>query len=225
MRGLSGAAAVMVAAVLLVVGGGAYALASTSGGTITVCVSHKNGTLYKATKCRKHDKKLSWNKQGVAGPQGPRGQQGLPGNQGPKGDTGAAGPSVGGFVSSSTISATLGFPGTNVMKLSQGTGAITAPANGSLLITASSNFQKTDNNTNLADADCTIELSTNGGSFSPIGQTMDRDFHNAFENEELSATAGASVSAGSTYDVALNCESFNATVVFVRGDMIATFVG
>jgi hypothetical protein len=213
MRGLSKCAAALGAAALLVAGGGAYALASASGGTITVCVSHTDGTLYKATKCRKHDKKLSWNKQG------------LPGQQGPKGDTGAAGPSVGGFVSSSTASATLGFPGINVMKLSQGTGAITAPANGRLLITASGNFQKTNNNTTLSDAGCVIVMSTNGGAFSPIGQLMDRDFYNPFENAELSATAGAAVNAGSTYDVALNCESFNAPTVFVRGDMIATFVG
>jgi hypothetical protein len=211
--------AALGAAALVIAGGGAYALASASSSTITVCVSHKNGALYKAHKCRKHDKKLSWNKQGVPG------QPGALGKQGPKGNTGAAGPSVGGFVSSTSISATLGFPGINVMKLSQGTGAITAPVNGRLLITASGNFQKTDNNTNLADADCRIELSKNGAAFTAIGQAMNRDFHNAFENEELTATAGASVNAGSTYDVALNCESFNPTVVFVRGDLIATFVG
>jgi hypothetical protein len=111
------------------------------------------------------------------------------------------------------------------MKLSQGTGAITAPANGRLLITASGNFQKTDNTSTLSDVDCTIELSSNGGAFTPIGQSMSRDFHNPFENEELSAAAGTAVNAGSTYDVALNCESFSTPTVFVRGDMIATFVG
>jgi hypothetical protein len=54
---------------------------------------------------------------------------------------------------------------------------------------------------------------------------MIREFSFQFENQELSAAAGAAVSAGSTYNVALSCTSFNATVVFVRGDLIATFVG
>ena len=110
------------------------------------------------------------------------------------------------------------------MKLSQGTGAITAPANGLLLINSSSNFQKT-NAAGLSDADCVIELSTNGGAFTAIGQTMNRDFQNQFENAELSAAAGTHVTAGSTYDVALNCESFNTATIFVRGDMTVTFVG
>jgi hypothetical protein len=75
--------------VLVIIGGGAYAFASSGGGTITVCVSHKTGTLYRATKCARHDAKLSWNKQG---PQGVRGPQGAQGTQGIQGNTGAAGP-------------------------------------------------------------------------------------------------------------------------------------
>jgi hypothetical protein len=73
-----------VAATVLL-GGGAYAIASSSSGTITICVSHKGGTLYKASKCKKHDKKLSWNRQGVPGPQGVQGVQGVQGPQGPGG--------------------------------------------------------------------------------------------------------------------------------------------
>ena len=63
-------------------GSGGYALASSSGGTITVGVSHKRGTLYKAKKCAKGDKKLSWNK---VGPQAPQGSSGATGPQGPAG--------------------------------------------------------------------------------------------------------------------------------------------
>jgi hypothetical protein len=40
-----------IAAGVVAAGGGAYALASSSGGTITVCVSDKNGTLCKAKHC------------------------------------------------------------------------------------------------------------------------------------------------------------------------------
>jgi hypothetical protein len=75
----------LAAASVLVAGGGAYALASAGGGTVTVCVSHKSGTLYKARGCKKHDHKLSWSKQG---PQGTPGPQGAPGQQGPPGPTG-----------------------------------------------------------------------------------------------------------------------------------------
>lgn len=85
-----GAAAVLVAAA------GAYALASSSGGTITVCVTHKGGALYKAKKCAKADRKLVWNKQGSPGPtgppgpEGPRGAQGRPGDQGIQGSPGVS---------------------------------------------------------------------------------------------------------------------------------------
>jgi hypothetical protein len=89
MRGLSKAAVTLGAAALLVAGGGAFAVASASGRKITVCVSHSNHTLYKASKCRKHDKKLSWN---ATGPQGPKGATGSPGASGPPGSTGLTGP-------------------------------------------------------------------------------------------------------------------------------------
>lgn len=82
------AAFALVVAALLMVGGGAYALASSNGGTVTVCVKHNGGTLYKAGKCAKHDKTLSWNKQG---PQGLAGGTGATGPQGPQGRVGATG--------------------------------------------------------------------------------------------------------------------------------------
>lgn len=72
-------------AALLVGGGGAYALASSNAGTITVCVKHNGGTLYKDRKCAKHDKQLRWNElgpRGIQGPQGPRGAQGAQGTNG-----------------------------------------------------------------------------------------------------------------------------------------------
>ena len=77
----------------------------------------------------------------------------------------------------------------------------------------------------MSDADCTLQMSTNGGAFSAISQTMNRDLFNSFENEALTVTAGAHVMAGARYDVALNCNSFNPAVEFVRGDMTAVFVG
>src|SRR5690348_17232573 len=54
-----------IAALGIAVGGVAYAAGGS--GTITVCVHKSGGGLYKAKKCKRHDKTLSWNKQGVAG--------------------------------------------------------------------------------------------------------------------------------------------------------------
>lgn len=83
---------VLGAAGLLIVGGSAYALGSSGGGRITVCVRHNGGALYKARKCAKHDTTVTWNKQGPMGATGRGGPPGATGQQGPKGDTGAPGP-------------------------------------------------------------------------------------------------------------------------------------
>jgi hypothetical protein len=90
-------AAGLGAVALLIAMAGAYALASSGGGTITVCIDHKGGSLYKAKTCRKPDRKLSWDRQGPQGPggepgaQGPRGIQGPQGVQGQQGIQGAPG--------------------------------------------------------------------------------------------------------------------------------------
>ena len=76
---------------LLAAAVGAYAVASSSSRTITVCVRHKGGALYKAKKCVKGDRKLTWNKQGPAGPTGPPGPAGTQGIQGRQGNPGPAG--------------------------------------------------------------------------------------------------------------------------------------
>jgi hypothetical protein len=100
MGSVSKAAAALAAAALLIAGGSAYALATSSGGTITVCVKHKGGTLYKAKRCAKADKQLSWNNQGppglrgatgAGGMQGPGGDRGPSGGRGPSGDSGQPG--------------------------------------------------------------------------------------------------------------------------------------
>jgi hypothetical protein len=71
-----------IVAMLAVAAGAAFA-AMSGGGTISVCVHHSGGGLYRANKCARHDKKLSWNVQG------PRGAQGVTGPPGPT--TGPAG--------------------------------------------------------------------------------------------------------------------------------------
>lgn len=91
MRRFSRLAVGLVAAALLIAAVGTYALASSSGGTITVCVSHKGGALYKAKKCVKPDRTLAWNQQGPPGSTGQPGPEGPRGAQGPQGDPGRQG--------------------------------------------------------------------------------------------------------------------------------------
>lgn len=85
-RGTS-AAIVGILAVLVV--GGGYALAGT-GGAIRAC-SHKHTHVLYTGKCKKGDRKLSWN---TTGPQGPQGPQGSQGPQGAAGAAGAPGPAA-----------------------------------------------------------------------------------------------------------------------------------
>lgn len=74
IRRLSTTAVALGAAILLVLGGGAYTLAAAhSTSTISACVAHHGGALYKARHCAAHDRTLRWN---VRGPRGPRGPQG-----------------------------------------------------------------------------------------------------------------------------------------------------
>jgi hypothetical protein len=74
------AVALSAAALFCAVGGGAYAAgSSSSSNTISVCVKHAGGELYQAKHCAKHDKKLSWNKAGVAGATGATGPAGAAG--------------------------------------------------------------------------------------------------------------------------------------------------
>jgi hypothetical protein len=114
MVGLSKPAGTALVAAMLIASGGAYALASSTRSTITVCVNHENRTLYKAKKCARHDQKLSWNKRGRTGPQGPKGTQGVPGIQG------QTGPSNGYFARTTGSPVSLPVPAGNYVVFGQG---------------------------------------------------------------------------------------------------------
>jgi hypothetical protein len=92
MGRLSNSGGALATAAILIGGSAAYALASSGGSAITVCVMHKNGALYKAKKCAKGDRKLTWARQGPIGPRGATGPQGAQGIEGPTGPTGGQGP-------------------------------------------------------------------------------------------------------------------------------------
>src|SRR5579862_8764399 len=94
MRGLlasRAASAALASGLVLLVAGGGYALAS-GGGTIHACAKKSSGALRIAHKCKKSEKRVSWNSSGPAGPQGAPGPQGPAGPAGPAGAQGPQGP-------------------------------------------------------------------------------------------------------------------------------------
>jgi hypothetical protein len=93
-------------AIFVAMGGGAYGVSAipAKDGTVYGCFHKKTGKLRvvkKGKRCKKKERRISWNVQGVrgtpgsAGVQGPKGdagQQGAKGDAGSPGSTGAAGP-------------------------------------------------------------------------------------------------------------------------------------
>ncbi len=88
--GVRGGPAVATGLLVLMAAGGGYAVAD-GGGSVSACVQHKGNHGFYAGKCRRGDRKLTWNQAGPQGPQGPRGATGPQGPQGPAGATGTAG--------------------------------------------------------------------------------------------------------------------------------------
>jgi hypothetical protein len=81
----SPAVAIALLALFVALGGGALAATSLTAGTITVCVSKRGGTLYKANGCKRQDASLTWDRRGprgLTGPRGPRGIRGITGANG-----------------------------------------------------------------------------------------------------------------------------------------------
>jgi len=94
LRGVRIGPGTVLGTAALAVALGGVALAAPGGqGKISACVSHRGGGLYRAGKCAKGDRRLSWNVTGPAGEPGPAGAtgpQGAPGAQGPQGAPGSA---------------------------------------------------------------------------------------------------------------------------------------
>lgn len=148
-----GTTAVLVAVAMLLVAGGTYALAS-GGGTITVCVHKHGGALYKAKKCKKGDKKLSWNKQG---------RQGNPGATGAKGATGAPGaPGAAGFVQMGSWAGPVDtLPGSAPTTFLGPTTTVTTAAGQSIAASGSAALATTTGSTDIALGIC-IQPSAGG---------------------------------------------------------------
>jgi hypothetical protein len=83
---------VAVGAAVLVAGGTiAYSAVTATSNTIEACYSKSTGDVRIASKCKKGELPISWNKQGATGVAGPAGAPGAAGTQGPQGAQGAQG--------------------------------------------------------------------------------------------------------------------------------------
>jgi hypothetical protein len=80
--------AVAVAALVAGLGGWALAATTSSSPVIRACATKKTGALHLASRCRRSERAVSWNQQGVRGVQGPTG---LTGATGPSGSNGVNG--------------------------------------------------------------------------------------------------------------------------------------
>jgi hypothetical protein len=75
----------------LAVSGGLALAATSSSPVIRACASKKTGALRLASKCKRTERFVSWNKQGITGPAGLAGASGSSGGTGAQGKEGTAG--------------------------------------------------------------------------------------------------------------------------------------
>jgi hypothetical protein len=132
--------AALVAVVMLLAGGG-YALASASN-SITLCVAKHGGAVYKARKCKKHDSKLTFSKQGPQGKTGAKGATGSPGTPGTPGSPGPSGTvavaSWAGAVAAIPVSSGFVFAGPQATVTTNATQVVTATGSAALGTTTGS---------------------------------------------------------------------------------------
>lgn len=202
------------AMVAVVAAGTVYA----AGGTITVCVHKRGGTLYRAAHCAANDGKLVWNIQGPPGKQGtpgaagavgPAGAAGPAGAQGPQGIQGPPGPSA---AFASFHDAAVAVSTTSFTQI----GALNVPA-GSYVI-----FAKTwAGNTGAAAAPVTCRLQ--GGADSDDTKTTLYPSGSAGAVEPMALLVVHRFTSAGT--VTLSCEIASATVNFSNIKLAAIQVG
>jgi hypothetical protein len=95
--GLTYANVLATGAIFIALGGGAYAVTAlpSANSAVFACVKKKGGalrTVKKSQRCKRRERKISWNVGGKAGLGGSQGAIGSPGPPGAAGSPGAAGP-------------------------------------------------------------------------------------------------------------------------------------
>lgn len=167
----------------------------------------KGGALRIATKCKKSERSVSWNR---TGPQGAQGAQGV---QGAQGDTGPAGPSHGystGFTDSTPV--TLEAAGTTHTLMS-----LNVPSGSYIVITRLQGITGNDGGGNSFRYDCTLS--------GPAGVIDSPTYRVGTTNgvENYLTYQGGYTGAG---PITLACRSANGhTLTALSGSMVAIMVG
>jgi hypothetical protein len=184
-------------------------------------VSHKGGTLYKAKKCAKHDRELTWNKQGPQGRQGVQGVQGMPGSgpQGPPGPTASA-------YGEATTDTALSGAAPVVVALGQAQSSQT-PTTGTISVSyparliSNAGVELTANPTG-GDVWCFLEYAPVGGSYVQMSAAP-AELDSASAVLALSVLGSADVGPG-VYDVRVRCAKTgtNASATEAQLSVIAT---
>jgi hypothetical protein len=204
---------VAAAAGALLAGGG-WAIAASSSGVIRACSGKKGGALRIATKCKKSERSVSWNQQGLRGLQGPvgaTGAQGPAGSAGAAGLQGATGPSHG-YSTSFNTEVTLEAAGSvhTLMTLS-------VPSGSYIVVTRLQGMTGTDGGGNNFRYDCTL-AGAEGVIDNPIYRVGET---NSVEN--YLTYQGGYTGAG---PITLACRSGNGhTLKAITGSIVATKVG
>ncbi|MGN6866772.1 MAG: hypothetical protein ACTHMY_00050 [Solirubrobacteraceae bacterium] len=208
---------ILVGVAALVVATGS-AMAAGSGSAIHACAKKSNGTLRLASRCKHSENAVSWNLNGVPGPQGP---VGMPGAQGTPGVAGGLGPSDG-FTRYSNDAALpgVGNPGIQL-------GAVTLPA-GDFMVFARMSVH---NGVDVAE-DVTCSLSPPPNLPNEFGQPrlIDQSHIHLNSGDGQSVTMLGPLRTAGGGDVTLGCfnagiTSQNGTVQFTDIQLSAIQVG
>jgi hypothetical protein len=204
---------VAVAAGALLAGGG-WAIAASSSGVIRACSGKKGGALRIATKCKKSERSVSWNQQGLRGLQGPVGATGA---QGPAGSAGAAGLQGGtgpshGYSTSFNTEVTLEAAGSSHTLMT-----LSVPSGSYIVVARLQGKTGTDGGGNNFRYDCEL-AGAEGIIDNPIYRVGET---NSVEN--YLTYQGGYTGAG---PITLACASANVhTLKAITGSLVATKVG
>jgi hypothetical protein len=155
-------------------------------------VRHKGGSLYKAKRCARHDKRLSWNAQG---PQGAPGAPGAAGAPGPRGLQGQPGPSRGNFTvcSTDTTHSQADGAGNGQQQTRDCTTTVTVPTAGKLLAVGSGEVVTQYNACSGGEVLQLAELEIDG---SPLQGQSQFNVGGPNASRSFALSAGANVAAG-----------------------------
>ena len=194
---------------LLIALGVALAQGASKTGVIKACAKKKSGalSLAKKGKCKKGQKKVSWNAKG------PPGAPGSPGGPGKPGFSASASDSE-----SPVLQVALDSGDTTLLSAH-----ITTTAQSRIEASGGGTFAYSTIATSSSRLNCGLDITPQGGSAHALGQRVEQDFAHAGSGEvrEPGEAGGAAVEPAGSYTVTLDCKQVGGSGTFTmpRGDL------